>query len=86
VSRSDTNTASVTLTITPGEDGLVRPTPTGEDPAWLAAALWSEVLLAQQSDTWPRLKLCRNVDCSTAFYGASSTEARSGTTPQRAAT
>ncbi|MEV4629459.1 CGNR zinc finger domain-containing protein [Micromonospora sp. NPDC049523] len=61
----------VTVTLAPGADGVVRPVPTGRGPDWLASALWSETLLAQQSDTWSRIKLCRNEDCRTAFYDAS---------------
>jgi hypothetical protein len=61
----------VTVTLALGESGLVRPVPTGEGPDWLASALWSETLLAQQSDVWSRIKLCRNVVCRTAFYDSS---------------
>jgi predicted RNA-binding Zn ribbon-like protein len=61
----------VTVTLAPGNDGLVRPAPTGRGWRWLASALWSETLLAQQTGTWSRIKLCRNDDCRTAFYDAS---------------
>ncbi|WP_326559205.1 CGNR zinc finger domain-containing protein [Micromonospora sp. NBC_01796] len=64
-------TPGVAVTLVPGEDGMVRPVPSGRGTEWLASALWSETLLAQQSDTWSRIKLCRNETCRTAFYDAS---------------
>lgn len=63
--------AGVTVTLALGDDGLVRPVPTGDGSRWLASALWSETLLAQQTDVWSRIKLCRNEDCRTAFYDSS---------------
>jgi predicted RNA-binding Zn ribbon-like protein len=45
--------------------------PVGTGASWLASAIWSEVLLAQCTGTWSRLKLCREPGCLSAFYDAS---------------
>jgi predicted RNA-binding Zn ribbon-like protein len=45
--------------------------PLGTGADWLASAIWSEVLLAQRSGAWSRVKLCREPGCRTAFYDAS---------------
>ena len=36
-----------------------------------AAAVWTEVFLAQLAGTWKRLKLCRNPPCASAFFDRS---------------
>ena len=51
--------------------GGVALLPLGTGADWLASAIWSEVLLAQRSGAWSRLKLCREPGCRTAFYDAS---------------
>ena len=51
--------------------GRVALAPSGTGADWLAAAIWSEVLLAQRSGAWSRVKLCREPRCRTAFYDAS---------------
>jgi predicted RNA-binding Zn ribbon-like protein len=51
--------------------GEVRLDPTGSGWRWMAAALWSEILLSQQHDTWRRIKTCRNHQCGMAFYDRS---------------
>jgi predicted RNA-binding Zn ribbon-like protein len=53
------------------DTGEVRLEPTGRGWRWLSSALWSEVLLSQQTGTWQRLKLCRNPECVLAFYDRS---------------
>jgi predicted RNA-binding Zn ribbon-like protein len=53
------------------DTGEVRLEPTGRGWHWLSSALWSEVLLSQQTGTWQRLKLCRNPECAVAFYDRS---------------
>jgi predicted RNA-binding Zn ribbon-like protein len=45
--------------------------PEGTDSGWLASAVWSEILLAQLTGTWARLKLCREPGCRSAFYDTS---------------
>ena len=51
--------------------GRVRLVPGGAGARWLASAVWIEVLLSQQSSTWPRLKFCREPACGSAFYDQS---------------
>lgn len=53
------------------DTGEVRLTPAGSGWRWLASALWGEILLSQQADTWRRLKQCRNDPCETTFYDRS---------------
>lgn len=53
------------------ETGAVRLEPAGDGWQWLASALWGEALLSQATDTWRRLKQCRNPDCRSAFYDRS---------------
>ena len=62
-------TVSASLVITPSGD--VRLAPAGTGPQRFSSAIWAEVFLAQQNDTWRRLKLCRNAPCSSAFYDRS---------------
>ncbi|NEA37309.1 CGNR zinc finger domain-containing protein [Streptomyces sp. SID13031] len=45
--------------------------PVGTGADWLASAVWSEILLAQRTGTWPRVKLCREPGCRSAFYDTS---------------
>ncbi|MEU3769610.1 CGNR zinc finger domain-containing protein [Amycolatopsis keratiniphila] len=52
-------------------DGVVRLFPSGTGRQWLASALWTETLLAQQAGIWSRLKLCRLDGCRSAFYDVS---------------
>jgi hypothetical protein len=63
------HTVSASLVITPG--GEVRLDPVGTGWRRFSSAVWAEVFLAQQNDTWRRLKLCRNAPCSSAFYDRS---------------
>ncbi|MCV7029821.1 CGNR zinc finger domain-containing protein [Mycobacterium sherrisii] len=51
--------------------GEVRLDPAGSGWRWLASAIWGEILLSQQADTWRRLKQCRNDPCETTFYDRS---------------
>jgi predicted RNA-binding Zn ribbon-like protein len=52
-------------------EGRVGIVPIGTGAGWLESAVWSEVLLAQRSGTWSRLKLCREPGCRSAFYDTS---------------
>jgi predicted RNA-binding Zn ribbon-like protein len=63
--------ADVPVSLVPDSDGWVRIVPTGRGTRWLASALWSEALLAQQAGLWQRLKLCHNIDCRAAFFDTS---------------
>jgi predicted RNA-binding Zn ribbon-like protein len=51
--------------------GRLAMIPVGTGADWLAAAVWSEILLAQHSGAWSHLKLCREAGCRSAFYDAS---------------
>jgi predicted RNA-binding Zn ribbon-like protein len=51
--------------------GEVRLEPTGSGWRWMASALWGEILLSQQHDTWRRIKTCRNHQCGSTFYDRS---------------
>lgn len=62
---------AVRVELVPDTDGTVRLSPTGTGTDWIASQIWSEVLLAQQADTWRRLKRCRNEACGSAFYDRS---------------
>lgn len=62
---------AVRVELVPDTDGNVRLSPTGTGADWIASQIWSEVLLAQQADTWRRLKRCRNQACGSAFYDRS---------------
>ncbi|MFE2636729.1 CGNR zinc finger domain-containing protein [Streptomyces scopuliridis] len=61
----------VTVRLAPDEAGQVQLLPVGRGRGWLESALWSETLLAQRAGTWPRLKICRNGECGSAFYDTS---------------
>ncbi|SHH30360.1 CGNR zinc finger domain-containing protein [Streptomyces sp. 3214.6] len=45
--------------------------PRGQGWRYVAALVLVEVFQAQQTDTWRRLKICRNARCGTAFYDRS---------------
>jgi hypothetical protein len=53
------------------DTGDVRLEPAGSGWRWLASALWGEILLSQQHDTWRRLKTCHNHQCGSMFYDRS---------------
>ncbi len=63
--------ADVSTSFRLSETGQVRLEPVGEGWQWLASALWGETLLSQFTDTWRRLKRCRNPDCQSTFYDRS---------------
>ncbi len=63
--------ADVPVTLVPDAGGWVRIVPAGRGTRWLASALWSETLMAQQAGLWPRLKLCHNGECRAAFFDTS---------------
>jgi predicted RNA-binding Zn ribbon-like protein len=52
-------------------DGTVLARPRGTGWRLVASLLLTESLLAQQKNLWPRLKICRNPVCNTAFYDRS---------------
>lgn len=53
------------------ETGNVHLEPAGSGWRWLASALWGEILLSQQADTWRRIKQCRKQGCESTFYDRS---------------
>ena len=53
------------------DTGQVWLQPAGSGWRWLASALWAEILLSQQHDTWRRLKTCHNDQCGSTFYDRS---------------
>jgi predicted RNA-binding Zn ribbon-like protein len=59
------------IAIVSTEDGTLRTQPTGTGVAWVESAIWGAVLMAQNLGTLPRLKLCRNEVCGSAFYDRS---------------
>ncbi|PKW00003.1 putative RNA-binding Zn ribbon-like protein [Amycolatopsis echigonensis] len=61
--------ATVTARVHP--DGTVRLEPRAEGWRRVAAVVLIEAFLAQQQDTWRRLKVCRNERCRAAFYDRS---------------
>ncbi|MCA1222488.1 CGNR zinc finger domain-containing protein [Streptomyces sp. 8L] len=66
-----TDIPETSVRLAPRADGQVEIVPVGTGSAWIASAVWSEVLLAQLSGRWPRLKTCRNEACASAFYDTS---------------
>jgi CGNR zinc finger len=64
-------TGSVSASFALSDAGDVRLEPSGSGWRWLASALWGEILLGQQDDTWRRLKQCHNRQCSSTFYDRS---------------
>ncbi|WP_260860547.1 CGNR zinc finger domain-containing protein [Mycobacterium tilburgii] len=62
---------SITASFALSAAGQVRLDPAGSGWRWLASALWGEILLGQQADTWRRLKQCHNDPCGTSLYNRS---------------
>ena len=62
---------SVSASFALSDSGEVRLDPAGNGWRWLASALWGEILLSQQHDTWRRLKTCHNHQCGSVFYDRS---------------
>jgi predicted RNA-binding Zn ribbon-like protein len=63
------HSATVTARVRP--DGTVRLEPRAEGWRRVAAIVLIEAFVAQQQDTWRRLKVCRNERCRAAFYDRS---------------
>jgi predicted RNA-binding Zn ribbon-like protein len=63
------HSATVTARVRP--DGTVRLEPRAEGWRRVAAIVLIEAFVAQQQDTWGRLKVCRNERCRAAFYDRS---------------
>jgi predicted RNA-binding Zn ribbon-like protein len=59
------------LEVTVSASGETQLRPVGTGIAWLRSAAYTEVVRAQASDTWKRLKLCANPMCLSAFYDRS---------------
>jgi predicted RNA-binding Zn ribbon-like protein len=52
-------------------DGGLHLDPAGDRMSRFASQVWTQVFLAQLTDTWRRLKLCHNAPCASAFYDRS---------------
>lgn len=64
-------TDAVAASFALSDAGEVRLEPNGSGWRWLASALWGEILLSQQVDTWRRIKQCHNHRCGSTFYDRS---------------
>jgi predicted RNA-binding Zn ribbon-like protein len=62
---------SGTVTLTLRGTSPVAASPRGDGLSWLKSTLLLETYLAQQDNTWRRLKICRNPACKVAFYDQS---------------
>jgi predicted RNA-binding Zn ribbon-like protein len=62
---------SATVTARVHPDGTVRLEPRAEGWRRVAGIVLIEAFVAQQQDTWRRLKVCRNERCRSAFYDRS---------------
>lgn len=69
--RGISSIRSVSGSFALSETGEVRLEPAGRGWRWMASALWSEILLSQQDDTWRRIKTCRKHSCGSTFYDRS---------------
>jgi predicted RNA-binding Zn ribbon-like protein len=58
--------ATVTIETSPGPRFVTAPA--GEGWRWVASAVLTECLNAQQDGTWRRLKICPNPSCVATFY------------------
>ena len=54
-----------------GPDGIALLEPRGDGHRRVSAIVLIEAFIAQQLDTWRRLKICRNEMCSLSFYDRS---------------
>lgn len=63
--------APIPASLAVSDNGAVRLDPSGTGWRWLASALWGEILLSQQADTWRRIKQCHNHRCGSTFYDRS---------------
>jgi predicted RNA-binding Zn ribbon-like protein len=61
----------VSATFALSDTGEVQLVPAGSGWRWVASALWGEILLSQQADTWRRLKQCHRHGCDSTFYDRS---------------
>src|SRR5262249_11879610 len=63
------HTAAIAMQL--GGNGKVHLEPRGTGWRRVAALALIEIFEAQQAGTWPRLKMCRNERCGTAFFDRS---------------
>lgn len=69
--------ASVRLELTGDGTAQLVPVSSGGNAArWLAGVVLGEMFRAQANGTWRRIKVCRNVACSGAFYDLSKNNSR----------
>ena len=64
-------TAGVSVGLRLAGDGTVVSEPQGKGWRLVASVLLLELFRAQETNVWPRLKVCRNEVCGTAFYDRS---------------
>lgn len=58
------------------DEGRLTLSAEGEGWRQVAGTVLGDILLAQQHDLWPRLKVCRNHPCSVVFYDSSKNRSR----------
>ncbi len=58
------------------EAGVARLQPVGTGVAWLASAVWGQVLLSRLDGSWQRLKVCAADGCPAAFHDRSRNNSR----------
>lgn len=71
IAGSTTQIAPVTTSLELDEVGGVQLRPSGTGWKYVASEVWAEVFVAQRTDTWRRLKRCKNELCGSAFYDRS---------------
>jgi predicted RNA-binding Zn ribbon-like protein len=62
---------SASVFVRVGSDGTALLEPRGDGSRRVGAIVLIETFTAQRSDTWRRLKICRNERCAVAFYDRS---------------
>jgi predicted RNA-binding Zn ribbon-like protein len=67
----DATLPSASVSARVGPDGKALLEPRGDGHRRVSAIVLIETFTAQRSDTWRRLKICRNEVCSLAFYDRS---------------
>jgi predicted RNA-binding Zn ribbon-like protein len=69
--KSDVPGVGVSASFALSDTGEVQLVPSGRGWRWVASAVWGEILLSQQADTWRRLRQCHRHGCDSTFYDRS---------------
>jgi predicted RNA-binding Zn ribbon-like protein len=69
--RDVTLLPSASVSVRVGPDGVALLEPRGDGSRRVSAIVLIETFIAQRSDNWRRLKLCRNDRCALSFYDRS---------------